>query len=76
MHPRRYAWCLEALDGQGRPMIAPLGPTFNSLRLSDGDVLAQGPAGSLGGVNVYVDPNISVTANSSTNQDEVLRPQG
>lgn len=70
MHNRRWAWCQEALDGNGRPMITPNGQIFNAAGTQNG-VVPQGAAGTLAGLPVYVDPNISVTANSTTNQDEV-----
>ena len=70
MHPRRWAWCLEALDGNGRPMITPGGAIFNAAATAE-RVAAQGAVGTLAGVPVYTDPNISTTGGTGTNQDEV-----
>jgi HK97 family phage major capsid protein len=70
MHPNRWAWILGSVDANSRPLVIPAGPQFNGLGNVGGPV-AQGFAGSFGGYNVYTDPNISTTANSATNQDEI-----
>lgn len=70
MHPNRWAWILGSVDANARPLVIPAGPQFNGLGNVDGPS-AQGFAGSFGGYNVYTDPNISLTANSATNQDEI-----
>lgn len=70
MHPNRWAWVLGSVDANSRPLVIPAGPQFNGLGNVDGPV-PQGFAGTFGGYNVYTDPNISTTANSATNQDEV-----
>jgi HK97 family phage major capsid protein len=70
MHPNRWAWVLGSVDSNSRPLVIPAGPQFNGLGNAGGPV-AQGFAGTFGGYNVYTDPNISTTANSATNQDEI-----
>lgn len=70
MHPVRWGWILEALDGQQRPLVTPNGPQFNGLAVTGG-VAVQGEAGTLAGLPVYVDPNITQTRGVSTNQDVV-----
>ncbi|RNM13290.1 phage major capsid protein [Nocardioides pocheonensis] len=70
MHPNRWAWCLEALDGQVRPIIAADGNSMNSAAVST-EVAAEGSVGTIAKLPVYLDANISLTANSATNQDEV-----
>jgi HK97 family phage major capsid protein len=70
MHPNRWAWIEGSVDANGRPFVIPDGNNFNPLGLAAGEV-AQGPAGKFCGLPVYVDPNISTTANSATNQDEI-----
>jgi HK97 family phage major capsid protein len=70
MHPNRWAWCLQALDGNVRPIIAADGGIFNAPAIST-DVVAEGSVGTIGKLPVYIDPNISLAANSVTNQDEV-----
>jgi HK97 family phage major capsid protein len=71
MHPRRWGWILNALDTQTRPLLTPSTATFNGLGAS-GMPSAEGMVGDILGVPVYVDPNVSTTANSTTNQDEVF----
>ena len=70
MHPNRWAWVVGSADSSNRPLIVPAGPGFNGVGTT-GDQVAQGFAGTIGSYNVYTDPNISLTANSATNQDEV-----
>lgn len=70
MHPNRWAWIAGAVDTQGRPYVIPNGANFNPLGLDTGKV-PQGQAGYFCGLPVYTDPNISTTANSATNQDEI-----
>jgi HK97 family phage major capsid protein len=76
MHPNRWAWALQALDGNVRPIIAADGGVFNAPAIST-DVVAEGSVGTMGKIPVFIDPNISLAANSVTNQDEVyvLRTQ-
>lgn len=70
MHPNRWAWILGSVDGNSRPFVIPAGSEFNPAGQGDNKV-AQGYAGTFAGLPVYVDPNISTTANSATNQDEI-----
>ena len=69
MHPRRWAWILGSVDGNARPFVIPNGAAFNPAGTGEGT--PQGFAGTFGDLDVYVDPNISITANSTTNQDEI-----
>lgn len=71
MHPRRWAWILGSVDVNSRPFIVPRGMQFNGVGLAQTTTPAQGYAGAFGDLDVYVDPNISITANSATNQDEI-----
>jgi HK97 family phage major capsid protein len=70
MHPARWAWIAGSVDTAGRPFVVPNGQNFNPLGLDDGKV-AQGAVGTFAGLPVFTDPNISTTANSATNQDEI-----
>ena len=71
MHPRRWAWVLNALDTANRPLVVPNGPAFNQLATGS-DVVAQGVSGTLLGLPVYVDPNIPTDLGAGTNEDRVL----
>jgi len=70
MHPVRWGWISGAVDANGRPFVIPNGANFNPLGTTDGQPV-QGAAGMFCGLPVYTDPNISQTANSATNQDEI-----
>jgi len=71
MHPRRWAWLASYTDSTGRPLVAPVAGSFNSLAQA-GDTRAQGQVGSLLGLDVFVDPQIPVTQGVGANQDVVL----
>ncbi len=71
MHPRRWAWTLAGLDGSNRPVVTPGTANFNAVGVS-GAPASQGYAGELGGIPVYVDPNIPTTLGAGTNEDCVL----
>ncbi len=71
MHPRRWAWLASYMDSTGRPLVAPVAGSFNSMAQA-GDQRAQGQVGSLLGMDVFVDPNIPTTQGVGTNQDVVL----
>lgn len=70
MHPRRWAWIMNALDSQTRPLVVPNGSAFNPA--ATGGVAAQGPAGTLAGLPVYLDANIATNLGAATNQDQVF----
>lgn len=75
MHPRRWAWILNAFDTQNRPLVVPNGPAFNQLA-TGGEPVAEGAAGTLLGVPVHIDPNIPTNLGAGTNQDPVLVMRG
>lgn len=68
MHPRRWNWMLAALDGNTRPLVTPTGPEFNAVATADGGAPAQGMAGNMLGIPVFIDAN----ATTGTNQDIVF----
>lgn len=70
MHPARWAWILEALDTQNRLQVSPSSPFFNAGGAQN-DAVAQGAVGALGGLPVYIDPNIAQNLGAGTNQDQV-----
>ncbi|MDA8439838.1 MAG: phage major capsid protein [Propionibacterium sp.] len=71
MHPIRWGWVLEALDSQSRPLVVPNGPAFNQVA-TGGEPVAEGVAGTMAGLPVYLDPNIPQNLGVGTNQDEVF----
>lgn len=71
MHPIRWGWVLEALDSQSRPLVVPNGPAFNQVA-TGGEPVAEGVAGTMAGLPVYLDPNIPQNLGAGTNQDEVF----
>jgi HK97 family phage major capsid protein len=73
MHPRRFAWCLAAVDGSNRPVITPAqGAAFNAPGLLGPDLNAEGPVGTLAGLPVYLDPNIPTNLGAGTDQDRII----
>lgn len=70
LHPRRWADILRAVDTAGRPLVTPDGPMANAG--TPGAVVAEGNAGTLLGLPVVLDANVSTTNGAGTNQDEVL----
>lgn len=70
MHPRRWSWVLAALDSSNRPLVTPNGNAFNQVAVK-GENVAEGFAGELLGMPVYVDPNIVTNRGAATNQDVV-----
>ena len=57
------------MDSQTGPLITADGSGSNGAGIST-DSVAQGSVGTLAKIPVYVDPGVSTTANSTTNQDE------
>jgi HK97 family phage major capsid protein len=70
VHPRRWADILRAVDTSGRPLVTPDGPMANAG--TPGAVVAEGNAGTLLGLPVILDANVSVADGSSTNQDQII----
>jgi HK97 family phage major capsid protein len=75
MTPTRWAWCQEALDTATRPLILTGGASFNAPGIST-EATAEGAAGSLLNLPVYVDNNVTQTLGTGTNQDEVFVLRG
>ena len=71
MHPRRWAWVLGALDSSNRPLVVPSGAGSNQVGVSSA-LAAQGYAGEMLGLPVYVDPGIPTNLGTGTNQDVVF----
>src|ERR1039458_5760393 len=77
MHPNRWAWLFRSLDTTTRPLVITEGGSFNPAGTSTG-VVAQGSAGTIAGLPVYLDANVTTTtgAGSATNQDLVYVLRG
>lgn len=71
MTPARWDWILSALDSSNRPLVVPEGPAFNQAAAT-GEPVAEGFAGRILGLPVYVDPNIPQNLGAATNQDVVF----
>ena len=61
MHPTRWAWVVAQSDSQKRPLVVPdaNGP-FNAISSDVNQNVAQGRAGRLAGMDVYVDAQLPV----------------
>ena len=70
MHPRRWAWLCAQSDSSNRPLVQIDGPGFNAQ--GNGYAAAYGVVGSVAGVKVITDANVTTTAGSSTNEDRVI----
>ena len=71
MHPRRWSALSVAMDSQNRPLITPSGAGVNSIATQD-QVVAQGMAGNLFGIPVFLDPNLSTTRGASGTEDVII----
>jgi len=71
MHPRRWYALCAGVDGSSRPLVVPAAYAVNTFGNSDAPT-AQGPAGNILGLPVYLDPNIAVNTGASTNQDVII----
>jgi HK97 family phage major capsid protein len=73
MHPKRWAWFLAALDSQSRPLVVPSAQMpMNAAGIDDGSVSAEGFVGTLQGLPVFQDPNISLILGGGTNEDRII----
>lgn len=72
MHPRRWAFLLASLDTSDRPLIVPSAGGPNNAMGLNGQVAAEAFVGTLQGLPVFVDPNITTTSGASTNEDRII----
>lgn len=70
MHPRRWAMFQGAVDSSGRPLASAEAPSNAISR--GGATVAEGLAGSIMGLPVYVDPNIPTNLGTNTREDVIL----
>ena len=71
MHPRRWYALASGGDGSQRPLVVPTAQAQNTFGTS-GDPVAEGPAGNILGLPVYLDPNIATNTGAGTNQDIII----
>lgn len=72
MHPRRWAWFLAALDSTGRPLVTPESNHPMNAAATQPGVVAQGFAGTLQGLPVFLDSLIPTNAGAGTNEDKII----
>lgn len=71
MHPRRFYALCAGVDGSLRPLVVPAAQAQNAFGNTDG-VTAEGAAGNILGLPVYLDPNIPTNTGTGTNQDIII----
>jgi HK97 family phage major capsid protein len=71
MHPRRFYALCAGVDGGGRPLVVPTAQAMNTFGTADASV-AEGAAGNILGLPVYLDPNIATNSGAGTNQDIII----
>jgi len=74
VHPRRLGFLEAAVDSTGRPLFIPYAMAAqNSIgQVSSSLQNVAEPVGRLIGLDVYVDPNITIVAGAGTNEDKIL----
>jgi HK97 family phage major capsid protein len=71
VRPEIWFWLVTQVDSTGRPLVLPKGsPGFNALGAYDGN--AEGLAGEIFGIPIYVDANIVNNLGAGTNQSQVI----
>jgi len=71
MHPRRWAWFLAAVDGNGRPLVVPnAGNPQNAIGVL-GAVASQQVVGQMHGLPVVTDPSMPTLLGASTTEDVI-----
>ena len=71
MHPRRWYALASGVDDSKRPLVVPSAQAMNTFGTS-GEPVAEGPAGNILGLPVYLDPNIATNTGAGTNQDIII----
>jgi hypothetical protein len=62
---------LQALDTATRPLVTPDGPNYAAIG-TGGTPTAEGQAGTLWGLPVFVDPSVPTNPGAGTNEDRVF----
>lgn len=73
MHPRRWFWLASRLDTSGRPVITPDAAAGQNLLAAMGVTAAQGVVGTMLGLPVVIDANVSTSAGTSEDRIHVWR---
>ncbi len=69
--PQRWFWLVTQVDSTGRPLVLPKGqPGFNAMGAYDGT--AEGLAGEIFGIPIYVDANVVSNLGVGANQDQII----
>ena len=72
MHPRRLAFLLASVDLAGRPLVVPtLGGPMNAMATGAGQAFYGNSGYSLMGLPIVADANVTTTAGSGTDQDDI-----
>ena len=71
MHPRRWAWALAQVDNENRPLMIPQGSVVNAMGIST-EIVAQGSAGTMLGLPVFLDAVMPTNSGGGTNQDSII----
>jgi HK97 family phage major capsid protein len=72
MAPRRWLWLAQSTDTTGRPLVVPTGDSNQSVNsmAPAGDLNFGSAVGTMLGLPVYLDANVSTTY--ATNQDRII----
>jgi HK97 family phage major capsid protein len=73
LHPRRWFWLCSRLDLDGRPLIVPDAQAGQNLLAAAGITNAQGVVGTMFGLPVVVDANVSTSAGTSEDRIAVWK---
>jgi HK97 family phage major capsid protein len=71
MHPRRWAYFLASVDGNGRPLVVPGAGNPQNAIATLGAVAAEQVVGQMHGLPVITDPNMPTNLGTGTNQDVI-----
>ncbi|MEY9873628.1 HK97 family phage major capsid protein [Streptacidiphilus sp. MAP12-33] len=72
MHPRRWAWIIAQADANNRPLVVPTANgSFAAMGVST-EVIAQGSAGTLLGLPVFLDATIPTNLGTSSTEDRIV----
>ena len=73
MHPSTWYWLMASVDGSTRPLVVPTaaGP-FNANGVVTKPAAADGLAGTIHGVPVYLDATMPTNLGAGTNQAAII----